>query len=336
MAKFPSQNKLLYETGPLGDDVWTAAGYLNLPKDLSILNRRGYMSTTAKGVPLVYRVAITMSQHTVSGRQSARNADAPTTASAEDTVETAPAADNSTLLRVNGCQNNWVFRNAAVKWHAARNNMWKKAGIRRRDLGTWAKGIRYNFDSASQSWLSPLDGDGDAFTGGTWDVSTMVDMIDNEYQLGLTCAGVDEDSAHSTSIINIAHAYLSSRAQPPADSNLESSETPAQFSHLSQLLRPTNLESNTEESYIRTDVMQEQDNPPYELFATETTSHDITEPVELGRVICGVGNAVGTTVMDIPFGLAQFEARHAGSQNQTILDPVAVQLQVLDIFEMQG
>ena len=62
--KFPTQNKLLYQTGALSNDAYTGLssggviGDLNLPKDLSILNRRGYASTTKKGVPLIYRCKV--------------------------------------------------------------------------------------------------------------------------------------------------------------------------------------------------------------------------------------------------------------------------------------
>ena len=186
-----------------------------------------------------------------------------------------------------------------------------------------------------------MDGNGDAYTGGTWDLSTFVDMVDNEYKLALKADGVDEDSAHSASVIHFAHSYLSSRATVPEDSNLESSETPAPFSHLVDLLSPTNLESGTEESYIRVDAQTEQDNPPYEMFATETTQHDITEPCELGRLVMlpqGSGASLPQTVMlDIPFGIMEVQMAHRDpGDNSGIVDDLALGLEVLDIFEMQG
>ena len=333
-VKFPSQNKLLYETGQLGDDVWTAAGFLNLPKDLSILNRRGYQSA-CNGVPLVYRCAVSISQHTVSGRAVARDASDVGTPSEEDTTETANAADNTTLLKITGAQNNWVMRNAAVKWHALRDLMWKAASISKKQLGTYTDEIRYNLDAASQTWLTPIDGAGDAFTGGTWDVSLFVNEADPEFQLKLLGTGNDEDGAINTSVINMAYSYLSSRQQVPADSNLESTETPAVNSIMKQMMNFHGVD-RAEQSYIETDVKGQGDNPPYDEFASADTNHDITEPVELGRVICGPGSAMGSVIVDIPFGLAEFQARHAGSQNQTIVDPVAISVEVLDVYEMQG
>ena len=335
MAKFPSQRKLLYETGTLGDDAWTAAGHLCLPKDLSILNRRGYASTTRKGVPLVYRVAFTMSQHTITGRASARDATDGTGISAEDTVETANAADNTTLLKVMSCQNNWVMRNAAVKFHAARENMFRQAGIKKKDRGAYAHEIRYNFDSSSQAWLTPYDGAGAAFVGGTWDVSKLSMDDDADVQLKLVGAGTDESADWAASALQIGFSYLSSRGQVPDDSNVETSTSPTSRSALMQLLSSVGPELSTTDD-VRTTSQGEQDNPPYDQWADDDINMDITEPVEAGRVICGPGSAVGTVICDIPFGLAKLEARHAGSQNQTIADPVAISVEVLDIFEMQG
>ena len=315
-----------YQTGAISNDTWTipssggVAGALCLPKDLSLLNRRGYASTTKKGVPLVYRCRVDLLPQDEDGFGPG----------------TAMGSDFQATLQINGCQNNWVFRNAAVKWHAARDNMWKKAGIKRNQLGAYAHAIRYGWDSDSQAFLVPIDGDGNAFTGGTWDTTTMVDMVDNEYKLALTCDGVDEDSAHSVGVVNIAHAYLASRSTVPTDSNAESSEVPAQYSHLEQLLRPTNLESGSEEAYIRTDVMQDQDNPPYEVFVTETTDHDITEPVELGRCIAGTGFAMGSAIVDIPFGIAGLRATVYNAADTNITPSLSIGVEVLDIFEMQG
>ena len=73
MAKFPSQRKILYQTGALSNDTYTlltsggVSGDLNLPKDLSLLNRRGYASTTRKGVPLVYKCKVDFYLHDEDG-----------------------------------------------------------------------------------------------------------------------------------------------------------------------------------------------------------------------------------------------------------------------------
>ncbi len=328
----------MYETPALGDDAWGAAGYLNLPKDLSILNRRGYASTTRKGVPLIYRVAITMSQHTLTGRASARNDNSAGAASEENVTETANAPDNTTLLKVLTCQNNWVMRNAAVKWHAARAAMWRQSGVKKSHLGAYAHEIRYQFDSASQSWLATMDGDGAAFTGGTWDHTEINNGIDEDgFQLRLVGTGLDEDSATTPSVVTIGHSYLQSRRQPDPDSNEGADSTPSNHSLLNAtLFDVTDDGSASPTDDIVSNAKDQGDDLPYEVFDGATTNHDITEPVESGRVICGPGVSIGTLVCDIPFGLAELNARHSGSQNQTIVDPVAFGVEVLDIFEMQG
>ena len=328
----------MYETGALGDDAWTAAGYLNLPKDLSVLNRRGYASTTRKGVPLVYRVRLTMSQHTLTGRASARDASDVGTASEEDTTETANAADNTTLMKVITCQNNWVMRNAAVKWHAAREKSYRDAGVKKGSRGAYAHEIRYCFDSAAQSWLSTYDGDGAAFTGGTWDLTDISSESDSAFQLRLVGSGDDEESdSFSGSVLTIGHSYLLSRLNLPADTNVESTEGPAKYSVLQNML--SERVDEAADAALVTGGRNDQDNPPYEVLDISDSgdvNHDITEPVEAGRVICGPGVSQGSVICDIPFGIAELNARHAGSQNQSIVDPVAFGVEVLDIYEMQG
>ena len=154
------------------------------------------------------------------------------------------------------------MKNAAVKWHAARNTMWKSAGITKQQLGSYTDAIRYNLNAAADTWLVPIDGDGDAFTGGTWDVSTFVTEADPEFALKLLGTGNDEDGALNVSVINMAYAYLSSRMAVPADSNLEAAETPAVNSILKQIQNYEHGVSRPEQSYIETDVKGQGDNPP--------------------------------------------------------------------------
>jgi hypothetical protein len=326
MAKFPSQRKLLYQTGALSNDTYTlltsggVSGDLNLPKDLSLLNRRGYASTTRKGVPLVYQCKVDFYLHDEDGQgpSSALNADLQAT------------------LKMDGVQNNWVTRNAAVKWHAARETMLKAAGITKRQLGAYAHEIRYNYDANEDAWLVPIDGDGDAFTGGTWDDTKFVTEADPEFSLMLVGTGTDEDAAINTSVINYAYSYLSSRSTVPADSNLESTETPAVNSILRQIDNMAGGPSRPEQSYIETDVKGQGDNPPYDEFASADTNHDITEPVELGRAIAGFGNAYGSMIVEIPFGLAKMRATVFDAADTNVTPSGLVCVEVLDIYEMQG
>lgn len=322
--KFPSQNLLSYQTGTISNDTYSAltsggvSGPLNLPKDLSILNRRGYASTDNKGVPLVYRCMITIYRQDEDGVG----------------IGTAVGGDFATTLKIDGCQNNWVMKNAAVKFHAARNAMWKKAGVKRKHLGAYAGSIRYNYSAASQTWLVPIDGDGDAFTGGTWDSTLLRTESDTSgFALKLTGLGIDETSGNTATAINIGHSYLASRAFVAADTNLEASEAPAKFSVLNELLR-TVATSGVDDDVI-SDGQGGQDNPPYEIDIDEVNS-DITEPVELGRAVCGIGSNQGSVIVDVPFGICNVRATHHDAADTEVTHGGLMCVKVLDIYPMQG
>jgi hypothetical protein len=214
--------------------------------------------------------------------------------------------------------------------------MWSKAGIKRSNLGTYAKmGIRYNYDSADDAWVMPTDADGNSFTGGDWDVDIFADEQDADYQLKLVGLGLDEDTATSVTAMQIGLSYLQSRRPPPDDSNLETSEGPAEFSHLNRLLSTTAEYSATADD-IHDDVQALGDSVPYDNYTTEDVNNDITEPVELGRAIAGLGNAYGSVIVDIPFGIANLRLTHYDAADTNITSSPCIAVEVLDIFEMQG
>ena len=323
--KFPSQNKLQYTTGAISNDAWTiptsggVSGYLNLPMALSIVNRRGYASTTEDGTPLVYRCKIDLYIQDEDGFG----------------LNTAVGTDFMTTLKIDGVQNNWTLLRAAKKFHAARNEMWKKAGVKRKDLGTYAKdAIRYNYDGGSDNWLVPIDGDGDALTGGTWDTTELITESDSSgFFLRLVGTGVDETAGNTATAVNIAHSYLSSRAHRPMDSNLESSESPTKFSILNELLRP--VATSAVDDNIIEDAQGQGDNPPYEIDVDDTNC-DVTESVELGRAVAGLGNAYGSVIVDIPFGLSRMKLTHYDSADTAVNTGGLICVEVLDIYEMEG
>ena len=335
MAKFPSQRKILYQTGNISDDNFVSlasggvSGDLNLPKDLSLLNRRGYASTTRKGVPLIYQCKVDFYVHDEAGNSPHTHADG-----SKNTLGT----DAQVILKLEGCQNNWVMRNAAVKWHAAREEMYKKAGVTKGSRGAYSHEIRYNYDGNGDTWLVPIDGSGAAFNGGTWDVSVLGYRDDGTFSLQLVGDGDDEETdGFSGNTLSIGHSYLMSRASQLADTNPERDEGPAKFSVLSTMLEDPFMVTS-EVDNVRSNADGEQDNPPYEVLDISDSgdvSHDITEPVELGRAIAGMGNAYGSMIVEIPFGLGKFSARVA--QTASIDDLQALLcVEVLDIYEMQG
>ena len=331
MAKFPSQRKILYQTGLISDDNFTAlssggtSGHLNLPKDLSLLNRRGYASTTRKGVPLVYQCKVDFYVHDELGNSPHTHAN--------DSKNTL-GVDAQCILKVNGCQNNWVMRNAAVKFHAAREKMYRDAGISKKDRGAYSHEIRYNYDGNGDTWLVPIDGDGAAFTGGTWDQSELAHSGDSSVYLKLVGTGIDEQASDDATVLQIGFSYLSSRGSVPADSNLESDSALARFSILENMLSPQPTAVGIADD-VKDAAKDEGDNPPYDEWSNSDTNHDITEPVELGRAVAGMGNAYGSMIVDIPFGIADMKA--CISQTAAIDDVEAlVCVEVLDIYEMQG
>ena len=325
MAKFPSQRKILYQTGALSNDEYTqltsgsVSGDLNIPKDLSLLNRRGYASTTRKGVPLIYRCKVDFYLQDEDGQG----------------LSAAVGSDFAGTLKLDGCQSNWVMRNAAVKWHAAREEMFKKAGIPKAHRGAYSHEIRYNYDSNGDTWLVPVDGDGDPFVGGTWDTTEIITERDQSLMLKLVGIGVNEDSAVSATALQIGFSYLSSRAQVADDTNLEASASPALFSVINNMLQPSTLADSAADN-IKDEAQDAQDNPPYDLWTAGDTNHDITEPVELGRAVAGLGNTYGSMMVDIPFGLARARATVHDAADTNITPSGLMCVEVLDIFEMQG
>ncbi len=334
MAKFPSQKLMTYDTPNLSNDSLQDCGVLNIPKDLSILNRRGYASTTRKGVPLLFRTRFTLYSMNRLGTRPALDADAAGSTSDDAVAETIMADDLTTLLRVSGCQNNWVMRNAAIKWHAAREEMFRKSGVTKKQRGAYAHEIRYNYDAADDSYMTPVDQDGADFTGGTWDVSRFVVENDDDFQLKLVGQGVSEASAFSGAAQQIGYSYLVSRSTVAADSNLESSSLPVEHSTLRELLAPSPHASV--DDHVVDEAQDKGDNPPYDQVANTEINHDITEPVLLGQGVTSMTTPVASFICDIPFGLAKIQARHSGATDQNIVDPVFFTAEVLKISEMQG
>lgn len=328
MAKFPTQKLMTYDLTGIDDATMASVGYLNIPKDLSILNRRGYASTTRKGVPLVYRCRVTYQLGDDLGRRGYATGDG----------STAYAADMISTLKIVGCQNNWVMRNAAVKWHAARDAMWRQAGVKKSHLGAYAHEIRYAYDAQGQSWLSPIDGDGAAFTGGTWDLTEINNGIDEDgFELKLVGTGLDEDSAQSPTVVNIGHSFLQSRRQPDPDTNEGADGTPSNHGLLNATLFDISDDgSASPKDDIVSNAKGQGDELPYEVFDGNTTDHDITESVELGRAVVSIQRPTASVIVDIPFGLANLRASVDLDGTSTDEPNGLAQIDVLKIFEMQG
>lgn len=327
MVKFPSQRKINFESGNTADGSITQIGNVNLPYALSVLNRRGYASTTRKGVPLIFKTKVDYYRCDEDGLVAAN----------------ATGGDLLSTLIIDGCQNNWVMRNAAVKYHAAREEMFRAQGIRKGDRGAYSHEIRYNYDGADDVWMEPKDAAGNDFTGGTWDASHLSYAGKGAFELSLVGTGDDEESDQfAGSVLSIGHSYLVSRLNQQADTNLAAEEGPAKFSVLNQMLNESKhmvAGNATFQDEVIAEARNAQDNPPYEvldLSASGDTAHDITKEVELGRAVAGIGDSVGSVIVEIPFGICQLSTyfEDAGATDTTLRSFIS--MEVLDIFEMQG
>lgn len=326
VMKFPSQRKIMYESGNLTHDNFglissggTGSGAVCLPKDLSILNRRGYASTTRKGVPLVYRVKVDLFAQDHDG----------------EALDAAVNSDFVTIMKINGCQNNWVMRNAAVKFHAARENMFKKSGIKKSHRGAYSHEIRYGWNAYNQTWLTPIDGDGAAFTGGTWDLTTIMTEDDTDMKITLTGAATTEDAALAVTQLNLPFSYLSSRRHMEDDTNEELGNV-SRHSVLRDLLAPTSANVTVIDD-IADEAKNAQDNQPYDVFAKDDVDNDITEPVELCRLVAGLGASMhASAIIDVPFGIMELKARHQSQADTDVNSPILIHVEVLDIYEMEG
>ncbi len=331
MAKFPSQTKIMYAGATVTNGNFGETHTLSLPKDLSILNRRGYASTTRRGVPLVYRVRATVYPTGIDG--SGYNVTA--------------SGDVRTTVKFLGCQNNWVLRNAAVKLHAAREKWLKATGVPKKLRGAYSHEVRYCYDAAADSFAAPVDGLGAAFAGGTWDITTFADDLDNSYAVKLVGSSSDESSGTTGTEFSLPGLYLNSRGNQFTDTNVEADDTPARYSHLQFMLGELAVDEQMDVAMAN--IQSEQDNPPYDTWAVDDTDNDITEEVELGRLCLTPSGSIDTNsaavtgsgpqsmIFDVPFGIMRVLMSHQDAGNNSgVTDDLALGIEILKISEMQG
>jgi Tfp pilus assembly protein PilV len=347
--RMPSQTKIDYfdtAGAAVSNDGYTAlasggsgSGHFNLVKDLSLLNRYGLEHTTRNGTPLVYRCRVTLHGMTYAGI-------GPTTAgfrgvqTDSDDTSTITSADGFTLLKIEGVQNTWVMKEASKRFHQAREKMFSEGGIAKSSRGKYSHTIRYNYDGASDTWGTPVNGGGTAFTGGTWDVSTVQYEGDNSFQLSLVGQGDDEGTNEfSGTVLSIGHAYLLSRTNMPSDTNEQTSETPANYSVLRRMLADQSQLDASHAANLQADARNQQDNPPYEVLDISDSGdvdHDVTKSVELGRVAVELGAISKSIVIDVPFGIMHCEAQHYSKDDDNESYTPFWSVEVLKISEMTG
>jgi len=285
--------------------------YLNLPRDLSLANRKNFTMTSKKGVPLVYHC--------------------------KATVLLPPQDDADVLLHslISTAQKNWVTRNASVKFHYAREKMFKNAGIKRSERGRYDSTTRLVYDSSSQTWLVPSFTTASATytTGGSeWDNTKISIREEDSLVPALFGPVINEGSSYTATTFNIQNAYLNSRRKVEID-DMTSDESSAELSIIRSMFNIGDFR-HEELSEIADD---NQDQPPYDSDAYDGTysSEAFAGIVQLGLN----GGATGATMfVDIPFGIAKWSniKQTSDDSNGAMEGNVLMHLEVLGFSEMEG
>ncbi len=348
-----SQKALNYEITNIDGDS-PLDSKCNLFRDYSATNRKGLTMTTRKGVPLMARIQVTATAGTIDMSGSGGStADVALSATGDGSTEfdthdgTAPTAgepfvttttsmkDNVLQMRFYGCSNGWVTRNAAVKTHAAREKMFKDAGVKKATRGSYDHTIRYVYSSGAESYLTPQTLEGN-IVGGTWDPSQLIFQDDvSGAHLSITGQHASEESTLAFTTLNIQQMYMASRvAEVPADSNLESEAIPKQHSVLNKIFQDKQASGNDEIVVL---ARGEQDNPPYDLA---DIANDYSEQYELGRLqfSANIGHAA-STVIEVPFGIFKIRSQVLNASEHSTGDvscAVDVGVKLLGVYPMEG
>lgn len=301
----------------------TAPGAINLCRDLSLLNRKNHEHTTRKGVPLVYHTKITTYR------------------------PASTDADEMQILKFQTVPSNWVYRNAAVKLHYAREAMMKKNGITKKERGRYDHTIRYGWENtdtsegSSSGWITPIDKDDNEFSSaelGTWDTTELILNDGTEVRPSLWGGISDqlEDTSNAAGNHSLALMYLQSRHLIREDdqdaTNLEGDgaeqEFPGEFSIIRDLFNP-GIDTMDE---VRESVSESQDNPPYDADDISVTA-TFVEPIEKARTMTGLQSMVkDVCYVDVPFGIVDVVGLIKSGSARTMY----WQVEVLGVSEMQG
>ena len=143
-VKMPTERTLFYNTAQLSSSAYTAAGKFNLVRDYAAVNRHNMTHTSSKGVPYVYRCAITIMPELNTG-----------------TYNQIFDEDDAMVqvAEIHLAPNTWVTRNAIVKTHAARENMFKQQGVKKSERGAYSRTIRPTWDADPDTFRTPVKGD---------------------------------------------------------------------------------------------------------------------------------------------------------------------------------
>lgn len=307
--KLPTQRSLFYDTGAISSITFTGGIKINLARDLAAVNRHNVAHTNSKGVPYVYRCAVTIM---------------PDVAAETYNKVFGEDANMVQIAEIIHAPNTWVTRNAVVKAHAARENMFKQQGIKKSERGAYSRTLRPTWSASPDTFLTPLKGSasgGAVYDMGTWDYSALkADDGDLNYLPIVGDAG-------------LLSLYLDSRKQISTDSNSDSDDTnqPVDSNILRQLLSPT-LGISAKDDDVVALGRDEQDNPPYSL----DNNGDHTDPVLATRLMIGPSaGVISTEVIDIPLGIFELKCMNAYiDTGANLTQGMNVKVEVLGMYEM--
>lgn len=287
---------------------------LHLVRDWSALNRQGLSQTDRKGNPYIFGVNVR-----AYGSAIAAAGGDPTTP--DESLSDDNIANSLVTIRFYGVQNTWVYKQAARKLHKAREEMFAKAGVKKHQRGAYSGTVRYPLESEGEAYLSPVSTTGrTAISGGTWDHTqiTFPDDSDGAY-VCLAGSHSTEESNTSFARVYLPQLYLQSRGTINADTNVETSTTPAAESIIAKMMMGASHDGIADET--RALARGEQDNPPYDLTAVGGDASDL---VEIGRIQFNPYTAGGgSCFLEVPFGVMMTQTQildHSDSDADISLD----------------
>lgn len=333
--------KILSYQHQISDNNYTE-GKINGARDLSALNRKGVAMTDKKGVPYIFRYAVTCypaiqrGDDTV-GDQGTGILYGGAAATSQD--------DQIIQLSFLGAPNTWVTRNAGVKIHNARESFMKERGIKKKERGAYDHTIRYKLES-TDNYLDPVNGqatlggtDGDTasrptINGGTWDHTRLIFPDDPTGATLHLCGGHSTEETTSTfTSLCAPQLYLASRGTIDSDSNEEFDSTPQLDSVLHRMMSPV---ASGLQDEVRAEVRDQADNPPYDI---SVLNNDQYEMVELGRLQFVAGQASSATcVIDAPYGLFDMHGIASTSRGFTNVGVhnLEINVELVGMFPMEA
>ncbi len=226
-------------------------------------------------------------------------------------VETTSAAND--LLVISYIPNTWKVRNAFRKFHFAREQMFRDAGITKKEMGKYGRTLRpyFSADHVTKGSLEPQKWDvntqaGRSYTGGEWTYTTLAssptvtseeNMSDTDIppvdEWAITVLGghvqeaISSDGVKSWTSVGMVHAYNQDRMEEIPDATTESSVV-ALNNPLSSLQTQTLISGEVLE--IATD--QQLETPPYDIDDNGDSAQAIYDVMPVAGTTAGATAAL--------------------------------------------